>query len=66
MATDQKTTTLPTSVLKKDPLPVIEVPSKKVVLVKEKSAEKPEEPEEKQVAMEVDKTEDVISPSNQT
>lgn len=56
------------SVVKKEPLPVVESPQKKVVLVKEKSQEEtilsPTEP--KQTEMEVDLTEDVISPDNQT
>lgn len=61
------------SVLKKDPLPVIEVPSKeekKVVLVKESSTEEttPEQPKQS-TEMEVDNSyddnEDVISPGNQ-
>jgi hypothetical protein len=65
---EKKSETFPTSVLKKDPLPVLEVPSKKIVLVEEKSTEKPDaEPEAKPVEMEVDSmTEDVISPNNQT
>lgn len=73
MATTIKSETLPTkdsSVLKKDPLPVIENPAKKVVLVKEKSTEEPAQVEEKQkqsMEMEVDSSaEDVMSPSNQT
>lgn len=70
METKTKSETLPTkdSVLKKEPMPVIEVPSKKVVLAKEKSSQKTEdETQQKQTEMEVDShSEDVISPSNQT
>lgn len=73
MATSPKSATLPKkkdSVLKKEPLPVIEVPPKKVVLVKEKSEKKPtaveQQPEPQQtMEMEID-NEDVMSPSNQT
>jgi hypothetical protein len=57
------------SVLKKDPLPVIEVPPKKVVLVKENSKEeelKSEQEKQTESEMEVDPQEDVISPSAQT
>lgn len=74
MATTKKPETLPTkeSVLKKDPMPVVEVPAKKVVLVNQKSSEEKttpvEENQQKQsTEMEVDGvTEDVIGPSNQT
>lgn len=73
MATTKNPETLPTkdsSVLKKDPLPVIENPAKKIVLVKEKSTEESTPVEEKHkqsMEMEVDGTaEDVMSPSNQT
>lgn len=71
MATPETTT----SVLKKDPLPVSEVPSnKKVVLVKEKSTEETTEDHSKQsTEMEVDNSflehdddgDVIISPSNQ-
>lgn len=73
MATTKKSETLPTkesSVLKKDSLPVIENPAKKIVLVKEKSTEEEKSKEEKHkqsMEMEVDSAvEDVMSPSNQT
>lgn len=71
MATTAESETLPTkdSVLKRDPMPVSEVTPKKVVLAKENSTEKTtEENQQKQSsnAMEIDLTEDVISPSNQT
>jgi hypothetical protein len=74
MATTASTETLPKSkesVVKKEPLPVVEIPQKKVVLVKEKSqdensTEDVQQTESKQQEMEVDLTEDVISPDNQT
>lgn len=73
MATTKKSQTLPKveSVLKKDPMPVVEVPAKKVVLVSQKLEEKStpvEENQQKQsTEMEVDGVaEDVIGPSNQT
>lgn len=73
MATAPKSETLPSkdSVLKKDPLPVIEIPPKKVVLVKESSKDEKaadEENQQKQSSeMEVDNaSDDVIGPSNQT
>jgi hypothetical protein len=75
MATTTNSDTLPTkeSVVKKEPLPVLEVSPKKVVLVKENSKEEnsPEEENQKQSSMsetmEVDpSSEDVISASNET
>lgn len=77
MAT-KKPETLPTmeSVLRREPMPVAEVPAKKVVLVKQKSSEEQltpvEENQQKRstqgsTEMEVDGVaEDVIGPSNQT
>lgn len=71
MSSAENTEQLPKSkesVVKKDPLPVVESPQKKVVLVKEKSQEEISSTDkEKQTDMEVDLTEDnVISPDNQT
>lgn len=74
MATKTKSDSLPTkeSVVKKDPLPVLEVPPKKVVLVKQQSSSTETTPvEENQLnkgdEMEVDgASDDVISPNNQT
>lgn len=73
MATAASAETLPKSkdsVIKREPLPVIETPPKQVVLVKEKSQEEKinsEDVQPKQTQeMEVDLTEDVISPDNQT
>jgi hypothetical protein len=63
MATSEETLPKSESVVKKEPLPVIESPQKKVVLIeKEEEIAKREE-------MEVDLTEEdnnVISPDNQT
>jgi hypothetical protein len=73
MATTTNPESLPTkdSVVKKDPQPVVEVPSKKVDLVKEKSSEEnsPLEGGDKisSSEMEVDSmSEDVMSPSSET
>lgn len=70
METTTKPEKLHNSVLKKEPQSVIEVPPKKVVLVKEKSSEEKPAEEPKQIPdenmMEVDNNEDVIGPSNQT
>lgn len=73
MATSPKSATLPKkmdSVLKKEPMSVVENPPKKVVLVQEKSEKKPtaveQQPEPQQTMdMEID-NEDVMGPSNQT
>lgn len=74
MATKTKSDSLPTkdSVVKKDPLPVLEVSPKKVVLVKQQSSSSETTPVEenqpnKGDEMEVDgASDDVISPNNQS
>lgn len=71
MATPAKSDSLPTkeSVAQQEPQPALEIPAKKVVLVKEKSTEENSSVEENQQQtpcseMEVDG--DIISPNNQT
>lgn len=55
------------SVIKKDPMPVVVVPHKEVVLVPESHENSAESGESKQQQeMEVDATDGVIAPSNQT
>lgn len=66
MATPAKSETLPTkeSVAQQEAQPVIEIPAKKVVLVKETSIEEKSVDENQHSEMEVDG--DIISPNNQT
>lgn len=70
MATVQSEETLPRSkesVIKREPLSVVETPQKKIVLVEKQKSEETVSEDHQQSEMEVDLTEDnVISPDNQT